>query len=537
MSGFILHDYQKEAVKAVFRALGDGQMAALIVQPTGTGKTVVFSEIIRQWQGATLVLAHREELLTQAREKLLRGWPEADIGLIGAGHDEPGHLVTVGSVQSLSRKKRLAWLQEQNIELVIVDEAHHATAATYQKIIEALRAGQPDGSAFLLGVTATPKRSDKKSIRPIFGEPVFSAGLAEMIHRGYLCPPKGIQVKTTVRLDDVRTRMGDFMEGELQAAVNRQDRNEVIVSSYLEYAPDRQAIAFTAGVRHAHDLAACFRASGVDAEALDGGTPTEDRHRLLDAYGEGALRVICNCGVLTEGFDAPKTSCIILARPTESQSLYLQMIGRGTRLAKGKEDCLILDIADMCSKHSLVMLPDVYTPPAPPTEDTAEEDEAGDTPERHGKEELPPNGRIIAKEIILLPGAWTWLNDRTAYWRTPGVQGEMRIVAREVDGRAYWRPVYAPSTAAISLEYPLLPDADLRLTSEIAMAFCEHKAQKILDGFYKPGAFWRTQPASDKQIMALERMRYPFDPTITKGEASDWLDWLFFLRGKGRKSA
>src|SRR6185312_5137024 len=244
-----LRPYQLVAIEQTDQHRAAGHTKALWVMPTGTGKTVTFGEYVRRANCRTLILAHREELLTQARDKLATlGIPAAEMGIVGAGFEETGRRVTIGSVQSLSRPKRLAQIARAGIRLVVVDECHHRTAATYRKILDALP------GAFELGVTATPDRSDGGDIEAVYGAPVVRLGLPEMIRDGFLCDLRGIQVKTGVSLDDVRTRAGDFAADDLSEAVNSAARNQVIVDAWIRNAAGRQTIIFAAGVKHAHAL-------------------------------------------------------------------------------------------------------------------------------------------------------------------------------------------------------------------------------------------------------------------------------------------
>lgn len=205
-----------------------------------------------------------------------------------------------------------------------------------------------------MGLTATPDRLDGVGLASAFDDIVDSRTLRELIDQKVLSDLRAYRVLTAVNLDTVRTTHGDFVESDLARAVNVQERNTAAVSAYVERARGRQAIAFAADVNHALALADAFRSAGMAAAALHGGMRLSDRHRLIEDFHTGRLRVLTNCMLLTEGFDAPQTSCIIQARPTQSRSLYMQMIGRGTRLAAGKTDCVVLDLVDNCRKHRLV---------------------------------------------------------------------------------------------------------------------------------------------------------------------------------------
>jgi superfamily II DNA or RNA helicase len=514
-----LRPYQEDALVAINTARAVGKNVALAVQPTGTGKTVTFAALIQRLDVPTLILAHREELLIQAKEKLLTIWPGADIGIIGAGLDERNRRIIIASVQSAARPKRLACLAALGVRLIVVDEAHHILARSYRTILAALHAGE-SGGPFLLGVTATPDRGDRQDITTVLGKPVYQVTLPEMIRAGYLCDLKGLQVRTSVSLDGVGTRAGDFNEEQLAAAVNRADRNQVIVTAYQRHATGRQAIAFAAGVEHAHDLASAFRSAGIVAAALDGETPREERRQMLADYAAGRLQVVCNCGVLTEGFDAPATACIVLARPTQSRSLYVQMVGRGARTAPGKQDCLILDIADNTIRHNLVQsLPQLigrggYTL-------SAQVDDADGEAQPFSMRDVleaqaPTSGRIVERATDLLQSfAWRRLGGgnyalharRASLYLTLGERG-YRAAVRWFDGE-----VQELTSTPVSLDW--------------AQSLAERAATQINEGqsyLVDRRASWRQTPATDKQLWRLRKLGVKVQGPLTKGEASDAID-------------
>ena len=336
--------YQRETIEAVLQA--QHKKRALVVLPTGTGKTVCFSKIIHTLNVPTLVLAHRKELLTQARNKLLHYYKPSEVGIIGGGVEEWDRPILVASVQTV--RNRLPLLQAKGIRLVICDEAHHATKKnSYAKIFDALP------GAYLVGFTATPERLDGASIADIFGLPVYERDIVSMVREGWLCDLRGILVRSTTSLDNLSKHLGDYNEKQLAELLNHNDRNRLIVQAYLTYAKDLQAICFAVDVAHAHALASAFNDCGIPSVALDGKTAQEKRDWILEQFGQGHIKVLINCEILTEGFDAPHVQCVIMARPTMSRSLFLQMIGRGTRLFEGKQECIILDITDNCTKHRL----------------------------------------------------------------------------------------------------------------------------------------------------------------------------------------
>ena len=517
-----LRPYQEQAIAAIEQVRRDGRDTALLVLATGCGKTVIFSELIRQWNVPTLILAHREELLTQAAEKIRALWPSADIGILGAGRDERGHHITIASVQSAVRGQRLDQLVGQGIRLVVVDEAHHSVAKSYRTILAALHAGEPDGP-FLLGVTATPMRHDRHDIMTILGQPVFSMGLPEAIAKGWLCDLRGIQIRTTISLDGVGMRAGDFADEQLAAAVNRPDRNAIIVDAYRKHAAGRPALCFAVNVAHAHALSDAFNAAGVTSAALDGTTPRDERQQILSDFASGRLQVVCNCAVLTEGFDAPNVATVILARPTRSRSLYVQMAGRGTRPAPGKTDCLILDIADNTVRHDLAVqsLPQLvgradYAVPVN-SGDTL----AGDAPATMSVRNtldaaLPPtaSGRIVEREADLF--------SQPLAWRTQG-NGDYVLIVQGIIFRLELRDLgYLPRVRFADGEVQDL--AVTPMTLDWAQAVAEQGARQIQAGqghLVDRRAAWRDTPATEKQIRTLKRLGVRVRRQVTKGEASD----------------
>jgi ATP-dependent helicase IRC3 len=404
-----LRDYQHRAQHSVANEFWktDGASRQLGVLPTGTGKTVVFSTLalhpgIEQFfkafpadQRKILVIAHREELLTQAQEKYEKYNPHLKVEIEQADKwASPEADVIIASIQTLGSRqgRRLGRLKREQIRVVIIDEAHHATAQSYvsvcqyfgflppddfmpkpgkMQVDEALKFQRDRLSAWdsqgkpprlLLGVTATPKRADRVGLELVFQKIVFEETMLDMIRQGYLARPRGLRIQGKALLDKVHTKGGDFDEGELAEAINNVERNRIIVKAWLEHAQGRKTIAFTVNVQGAIDLAAEFQAAGVKAAAIHGGS--KDRKALLKAFSTGEIEMLVNCNILTEGFDEPNVQCIIHARPTKSSVLYTQMTGRGTRLCDGKVDCLIIDVVDITTRHSLVTAPTLIGLPA-----------------------------------------------------------------------------------------------------------------------------------------------------------------------------
>jgi superfamily II DNA or RNA helicase len=406
-----LRPYQVDALEDVWTAFTrDRHNRVLVKMPTGTGKTVMFAEMLRhyaeRWEcllptyrpnrGARmLVIAHREELLDQAADKISK----ANRGLMvsieqGDRYANKYSDVVIASIQTLQAMKfrRLKRLLEQHtFRLVIVDEAHHAAAASYRTALvhlgflppadasesEEVEAADFDDVAemeaalkgwdataprdrLLVGVTATPNRSDAIGLGCVFQTIAYNYALKAAIDDGYLVPITPWVVESDVSLDAVKMTAGDFNQKDLAQAVNNTVRNDLALAAWREHADGLSTIAFTVDVAHAHAMAETFRADGVPAEAISGETPREDRRAILERYRRGTVEVLCNCMVLTEGTDLPRTRCILHAKPTKSATLYEQMTGRGLRLYEGKPDCIVIDIVDVARRHSLQTAPVLY---------------------------------------------------------------------------------------------------------------------------------------------------------------------------------
>jgi DNA repair protein RadD len=347
-----LYPFQQEVIEKFETSTTGGIRRPIIVAPTGAGKTVIASDIISKWTARfkrTVFIAHRNELLTQARNKLARF--EISAGIIKAGRDNdqrPQSLVQVCGVQTLhARAIRAKSMEPPDADLVVIDECHHARAQTYQKIIEQYP------NAIILGLTATPCRGDGRGLGNIFDALIECPQVAELIEQGYLVPAK-VFAPAPPDLRGVDTaKTGDYVISQLSHRMDTDVLVGDVVEHWLRHGQSRSTILFAVDLAHSNHIMREFVRANVTAEHLDGGTPQAERDAILSRLAHGETKVVCNVGVLTEGFDCPDVGCIVLVRPTKSFGLYRQMIGRGLRPAPDKTDCIILDHGGCVHRHGL----------------------------------------------------------------------------------------------------------------------------------------------------------------------------------------
>lgn len=347
---FVLRDYQVRVNAEVAAARAAGHRRILVALPTGGGKTSCFTEIIREEVAAgrsVLVLVHRRELLQQAVRRLYAAG--IDAAVVAAGQpSRPGVAVQVAMVQTLyGRAVRSSAMTLPPADVVIVDEAHHVIAGTWKKIV----ARYPD--ATLIGWTATPVRGDNRGLGGMFNALIQGPSIPALIAAGYLVGTK-VWVPYIPDLKGVKSTAGDYNERQLAERMDRQEITGNIPVHYLRHAPGLCCVVFAITRAHGVHIRDDFLRAGVLAEYLDGSTPADERDAILARLAAGKIDVVVNVGVLVEGWDLPQLRCIILARPTRSFGLFLQIIGRGLRPAPGKEHCIILDHAGATLQHGLV---------------------------------------------------------------------------------------------------------------------------------------------------------------------------------------
>ncbi|MHB1525033.1 MAG: DEAD/DEAH box helicase [Candidatus Dormibacteria bacterium] len=506
-----LRPYQQEAVASIEKAFADGVRRQLVSLPTGTGKTVVFAEVIRRRQGRALVIAHRDELIRQAVDKLHAVAPGLAVGVVKAGEDETDAQVVVASIQTLQREARRTRLGG-GFTTIVVDEAHHSAAPSYRGVLA--RFGSFDRDDLLtLGVTATPERGDRQRLE-CFPTLVYERDLVEMMREGYLADLRAVQVSITADLDKVTLTHGDFAAEALGKAMREAAAPELVARAYKDFAPNRRALIFTPTVALAHETAAAMTASGVTASALDGTTPIDERRGVLAQLRQGGLQALANCAVLTEGFDEPSIDCIVMARPTKSRQLYLQMVGRGTRPYPGKPDCLILDLVGVSHRHKLLTAATLFDLPkgafgqgAHSLTGILDAQEA----------EAQPEGELVAFRVDLFQRSdlrWRVLPDGAA---SLSVEGGV-ILVRQADGR--WTTTLVPYRQGVS-PTPLAESPDEGYAYGAAEDYVrDHKMERLT----AKNASWRESAATEGQLAQLDRIGAQAPANITRGQASELIE-------------
>ncbi len=341
-----LRAYQKEAKEAIFQEWGKVKRT-LLVLPTGCGKTIVFAKIAEECvrQGKrVLILAHRGELLEQAADKIARSTglncavEKAESTCLGSWFR-----ITVGSVQSMQRKKRLEQFPEDYFDTIIIDEAHHCISDGYQKVLRHFP------QSHVLGVTATPDRGDMRNMGEYFESLAYEYTLPKAIREGYLSPIKALTIPLKLDLSGVGIQAGDFKSGEIATALDPYLYQ--IADEMVNYCQDRKTVVFLPLVKTSQKFRDVLEERGFRSAEVNGNS--QDRAEILEAFDKGKYNVLCNSMLLTEGWDCPSVDCIVVLRPTKVRSLYCQMVGRGTRLFPDKRDLLLLDFLWHTDRHEL----------------------------------------------------------------------------------------------------------------------------------------------------------------------------------------
>ena len=340
-----LRDYQQEATENLQKMRENGKTIALLYHATGVGKTITAATDAKAVGGRTLFLVNALKLASQAKETFAKVWPEATLGEYTGSQKDMSQTVIFATVQSIS--KDLEKFSPTDFDYLIVDECHHAAANTYQKIFTYFH------PKFILGLTATPERSDGEDMLELFQNVAHKMDLKTAVERGVLVPIRCIRVKTNIDLTDVRINGIKYNSQDLESKLFIPERNQLIVDTYLKYVNGKKTVIFCASVDHAAEIAKLLRDNGVKAEAVSGRDRVEIRDKILKDYETGSTNVLCACDLLNEGWDSPHTTVLFMARPTMSKTIYMQQLGRGTRRCPGKDDLLVIDFVDNANMFNM----------------------------------------------------------------------------------------------------------------------------------------------------------------------------------------
>jgi superfamily II DNA or RNA helicase len=416
----VLRPYQVAAVNLIRDTFRGGHRRALLASPTGSGKTIMFAwlaaEAARRGK-RVLVLGHRQEIVDQISAALAA--MGVAHGLIAAGRPTSPAPVQVAGVMTLVR--RLHVWGDDAVDLVVIDEAHHAVAGTWRTILDRF------ARAYHLVVTATPERLDGRGLGDMFNELIIGPSVKELVDLGFLAPAVTYAPSRAPDLSAIRTRAGDYALEDL----GREMSNGVLVGNAVEHyarlCPGAPALAYCVNIAHSELVAQRFRAAGFRARHVDGETPRDERRAAVAALAAGELDIITNCGLFSEGVDVPALGAVILLRPTKSLALYLQMVGRALRPAFGKERALILDHAGNTLRHGLYDFPHTWSLEGKPRRGT------GEAPVR----QCPECGALVPLGCRECPECGALFERAATPEESPGELEEVTGISRELQAMPY----------------------------------------------------------------------------------------------------
>lgn len=551
-----LRPYQAEAMAAIAESFSRGFKRPLVVMATGGGKTTVIAQYlldhINPRTQRALVIAHTEEIIFQLRDRIANQFGGAldnlyggasGIGVVMGAFDNPDARIVVATRQSLHKRRLPTLLESGMFDLVIIDEAHHAIQKnTYGTIADVLAESNPE--LRFLGFTATPKRSDEIALGTFWDDIAFTWGIEDGIEQGYLSPPLRIEVATRANVSGVRTSRGDYSQAKLVSALKLANWLELTVAAYKEHILDkgRPTLAFMPSVEMSHDFVFELVGLGVRARHIDGTTSKKDRRYILREYLSGHVEVVSNFGVLTEGFDAPHTQAIFMARPTRSPTLFTQIIGRGLRRYPGKDNCLIVDltVVDTRALRMGTLLGKVvrchycraeyfYSLPACPfcgavVPIVGEGGPGGGGSGENELEDFVGVGLVSQTKAIFEGSFSAWYVANGYSTCGLGDQGTLAIVPPIKDD--YYRLVRIPKS---SDEKIVVLQRDSDIASLIFAA--DSLVKKTSAGLAAREAEWRNNPPGEGQIKWIKKTGgHPNLAILSKGEASQILTHRFALK-------
>ncbi|MEE1320996.1 MAG: DEAD/DEAH box helicase [Acutalibacteraceae bacterium] len=339
-----LREYQQEALDSLSEMRAKKETVALLYHATGTGKTVTAVMDAKRCGGRVLFVAHTMELVNQAFATFETLWDDVAVGKFADSIKDTESHVVCGSIQSVALN--LDMFKDDDFDYIIIDEAHHASADTYQKVLAYFK------PKFILGLTATPERADDTNILEIFKNTAHKLDIQTAVEIGALVPVRCIRIHTNIDMTKVRFNSVQYNIRDLDVKICVTERNKLIVDTWLEYVKNRRTVVFCASVKHAEQVAQLFKDAGVSAVAVSGSMKTSERNEQLAKFANGDVKVLCACDLLNEGWDCPQTEVLFMARPTMSKVLYTQQLGRGMRNSEGKDHLMVFDFVDNASQYN-----------------------------------------------------------------------------------------------------------------------------------------------------------------------------------------
>ena len=548
MSLLKLRDYQRDAVDAIHAAHRRGMVRPAEVLFTGAGKTVIFSHLSLEWLQANqgrrvLILVHTQELLDQALAKLRSVAPGLRIGAVQASRNETLAQVIVATVQTLRSANRRAMLR--NVGLVIVDECHHAVAITYRTVLnhfgcfggENQSGGAP---ALAAGYTATMMRGDALALGDVWQDVVYTRTIADGIADGFLVRPRGLHVQVDdLDLSRVRVSAGDYQQGDLGRAIEESLAPEAIAKAVVEHASERKMILFAPTVSSAGTIAEALMGAGVPTGLVHGGLGAQERRRVLDAYRGRETTILASVMVPTEGFDDPETDGIVLARPTKSQGLYIQMAGRALRPHPGKLDALILDVVGATKLHGLVSGIELFGEAPKEPKDLLEGDELLedldelDEGQQDARLALGLNGPLVATEVDLFAASSArWLRTRAGVYFLPAGDRYIAIYPAAPISPEQWLAHFAGTGGGVGYDVVTMHKNQLHTERAIhrgvpdlsyAMAWAENDVTAKERTTAGKGRSWQAMKPSEKTRRLAEQLQIFVPPGAKMGEVSNMI--------------
>lgn len=338
VTDFKLREHQEDALNNLAKMRRENKTIALICHARGVGETVTAVLDAKAVGGRTLFLAHTKDLVVQPADTFTKLWQGKSVGFYVDGKKQKNTDIVCASIQSVALNLNDFLVNE--FDYIIIDEAHHASSESYQKVISYFT------PKFLLGLTATPERADQKDILDTFQSVAHKLDIQTAVETNQLVPVRCVRIKTNIDISNVRSNGVRYNAQDLESKLYVPERNNIIIETYLQYAKNRHTVIFCVSVKHAEEIANLLLRQGVAARAISGTMSTSERKEILVSYEQGKISVLCACDILNEGWDSPKTDVLFMARPTMSKVLYTQQLGRGMRIAEGKKFLMVFDFVD-----------------------------------------------------------------------------------------------------------------------------------------------------------------------------------------------